>query len=118
MELEYFLFEDTFKFIINLKFVFGVEVGADGLDVGSVEGAEIKAVGTRVGTAERSAEGRGVGTEDGFLVGMDVVGAVVGTILVIALVPICASWFNRIDLSGCRRRELLCDDRNFPFKLK
>jgi len=46
----------------------------------------IKAAGTRVGTAERSAEGRGVGTEDGFLVGMDVVGAVVG-ILVIALIP-------------------------------
>ena len=62
MELEYFLFEDTFKFIINLKFVFGVEVGADGLDVGSVEGAEIKAVGTPVGTAE----GPGIGTEDGF----------------------------------------------------
>ena len=60
---------------------------ADGLDVGTLEGVgEIKAVGTRVGTAERSAEGRGVGTEDGFLVGMDVVGAVVGTILVIALV--------------------------------
>ena len=62
----------------------GVAVGfADGLDVGTLEGAEIKAVGTRVGTDERKAEGRGVGAEDGFLVGLNVV----GTILVIALVP-------------------------------
>ena len=97
---------DGFKEVV---LAVGVAVGfSDGLDVGTLEGvAEIKAVGTRVGTAERSAEGRGVGTEDRFLVGMDVVGAVVGTILVIALV---ASWFNQIDLSRCRRRELLCDD--------
>ena len=61
---------------------------ADGLHIGTLEGAaEIKAVGKRVGTAERAAEGRGVGTEDGFLVGMNVVGTVVGTILVIELVP-------------------------------
>ena len=60
---------------------------ADGLDVETLEGVAKINVGTRVGTAERSAEGRDVGTEDGFLVGMDVVGAVVGTILVIALVP-------------------------------
>jgi len=77
---------DGFKEVV---LAVGVAVGfADGLDVGTLEGAaEIKAVGKRVGTAERAAEGRGVGTEEGFLVGMNVVGTVVGTILVIKLVP-------------------------------